>query len=173
MSEVEEKPAEKQAAKPSRFTTTTNKLLERVEHGFYLAMAVLLCVTALLALIGAAIPLFAGMTDLNGTTELVELTDRLLFVLMLVEIMHTVRVSIREGGLSAEPFLIVGLIASIRRMLVITLESSQATTGKDWTDQTEAFFRASMIELGVLGGLIIVLVVSLFLIRRARPHAAT
>ena len=49
-----------------------------------------------------------------------------LFVLMLVEILHTVRVSIRSGNLNAEPFLIVGLIASIRRVLVITLQSSNA-----------------------------------------------
>jgi hypothetical protein len=35
-----------------------------------------------------------------------------------------VRISIRSHVLVTEPFLIVGLIASIRRILVITLEAS-------------------------------------------------
>ena len=41
---------------------------------------------------------------------------------MVIEILHTVRVSFTEGALVSEPFLVVGLIASIRRVLVITLE---------------------------------------------------
>ena len=50
-------------------------------------------------------------------------------------------VSFHEGALACEQFLIVGLIASIRRMLVITLESSQAqeTGNRRWS------FRASSI----------------------------
>jgi len=41
--------------------------------------------------------------------------EQLLIVLMLVEILHTVRISIRSHKLMiVEPFLIVGLIASIR-----------------------------------------------------------
>ncbi|PYT32499.1 MAG: hypothetical protein DMG57_01545 [Acidobacteria bacterium] len=37
---------------------------------------------------------------------------------MLVEILHTVRISIRSHNLVTVPFLVVGLIASIRRMFV-------------------------------------------------------
>ena len=37
--------------------------------------------------------------------------------------------------------------------------------------ESETLFRSSMIELGVLGGLILVMVVSIYLLRRA--HAAT
>lgn len=41
--------------------------------------------------------------------------DQLLLVLMMVEILHTVRISIRTQALTVIPFLIVGLIATIRR----------------------------------------------------------
>ena len=44
-------------------------------------------------------------------------------MLMMAEILHTVHVSVRTGTLMCEPFLIVGLIACIRRVLVSTLES--------------------------------------------------
>ncbi len=89
-------------------------------------------------------------------------------LLMLIEILHTVRVSMRSGKLTVEPFLIVGLIASIRRVLVITLQSSELTHAKDFPPEKYALFQAAMIELGVLAGLIIVMVFAIFLLHRAR-----
>ena len=53
--------------------------------------------------------------------------DQLLLVLMLVELLHTVRISVRSEALIMEPFLTVGLIASIRRVLVITMQAAQET----------------------------------------------
>ena len=86
---------------------------------------------------------------------------------MLVEILHTVRISIRSHVLVTEPFLVVGLIASIRRMLVISLE--MATREANWSNQGESVFRSSMIELGLLGLLVFVLVFSITLVRRYPP----
>jgi hypothetical protein len=43
------------------------------------------------------------------------------------QILHTVPISIRSHVLVTEPFLVVGLIASIRRILVITLEAATLT----------------------------------------------
>jgi uncharacterized membrane protein (DUF373 family) len=140
-----------------------------VEYGLYVVLAVLLCITCLLALGGAALTLWSGMADWTETDTVFNVIDRLLVVLMLIEILHTVLVSVRSGTLTCEPFLIVGLIASIRRMLVITLESSQAKTQGNTPDVNEAIFRTSMIELGVLGMLILVMVVSIYLLRRAHP----
>jgi uncharacterized membrane protein (DUF373 family) len=101
-------------------------------------------------------------------TDLVlRVLDQLLVVLMLVEILHTVRISIRSHTLVTEPFLVVGLIASIRRMLVITLEAAALTKEGKWTPEGATIFRASMIELGLLGALIFVLVYSITLLRRS------
>ena len=84
---------------------------------------------------------------------------------MVVEILHTVRVSFRSGTLVCEPFLIVGLIASIPRVLVITLELSQVYQPGKWTPETQGPFNATMLELGVLGGLILIMVISICLLR--------
>jgi uncharacterized membrane protein (DUF373 family) len=142
----------------------SNWLFLRVEHALYLALGLLLAATGLLALGGAAATLWNGLGAWTAPETVFIVIDRLLFVLMLIEILHTVRVSVRSGSLSCEPFLVVGLIASIRRILVITLESSQAA--KHWSDEVEQLFRASMIELAVLGALIAVMVASIFLLRR-------
>ena len=47
---------------------------------------------------------------------------------MLVEILDNVRISIRSHVLVTEPVLVIGLIASIRRMLVISLELAPSPT---------------------------------------------
>ncbi len=157
---------DRDAWEESRGLRASTSAFVSVEHIAYIALGALLAVTAIIALASAATALWDGIRDLSADTIFITI-DRLLLVLMLVEILHTVRVSMRSGGLTCEPFLIVGLIASIRRVLVITLESSQATqSGTSWSAEREAMFRASMIELGVLAVLIVVMVVSIYLLQR-------
>ncbi len=106
----------------NRWRPFTAELFHQVEHALYLALALLLCATGLLALAGAAASLWLGLADWTTSSSVFVVIDRLLVVLMLIEILHTVRVSVRSGSLTCEPFLVVGLIACIRRILVITLE---------------------------------------------------
>ncbi|KMO30475.1 hypothetical protein VQ03_28435 [Methylobacterium tarhaniae] len=138
------------------------------EHAIYAALGVLLALTAVMALVDAAGMTLKAVSSIGAAAQLLDVVDRLLFLLMLVEILHTVRVSMRSGRLTCEPFLIVGLIASIRRVLVLTLQTAEQMHDTEWSAQKEALFRASMIELGVLAGLILVMVVSIFLLHRAR-----
>jgi uncharacterized membrane protein (DUF373 family) len=145
----------------------------QVEHFIYLAAGVLLALTAALALISAALSLWGAGRAWGAPEEIIITIDRLLFVLMLLEILHTVRVSVREGTLTPDPFLVVGLIASIRRVLVITLGSSQATHPGNWTPEIQQQFNASMLELGVLSVLIFVMVIAIYLLRRARAHTSS
>lgn len=145
----------------------SRSIFNRVEHGLYVALATLLCITCVYALAGSADALIRGLSSWSETGTVFTIIDRLLVVLMLVEILHTVLVSVRSGTLTAEPFLVVGLIASIRRILVITLETTQHGGVTNGTDES---FQASMIELGVLGLLILVMVVSIVMLRRAPGH---
>jgi phosphate starvation-inducible membrane PsiE len=147
--------------------TPTTKIFLLVEHAVYIALGVLLSVLALVALAHAALGVLQSFVDWNNAELIFTIMDQLLFVLMLAEILHTVRVSIRSGTLTAEPFLIVGLIASIRRVLVITLESSKAQKDQSWSPDRVTGFHASMIELGVLAMLILVMVLSIYLIRQS------
>ena len=141
--------------------------LSRAETLVYSILAVLLCITALAAIVGAGKQLWDGLSHWTLAVETLGVLNQLLIVLMLVEILHTVRISIRSHFLVTEPFLVIGLIASIRRILVITLE--MATLSKDgrWAADGASVFRASLIELGLLGLLVLVLVYSITLLRRA------
>ena len=86
--------------------------------------------------------------------------DRVLLAFIFVELIDTVRVTLRERGIFiAEPFLLVGLIAVVRRILLLTAEIERASAEE---------FQNMIIELGVMTGLVIVLTVALYFTRRMR-----
>src|SRR6201993_765285 len=138
----------------------STELFQRIELFVYVALGIVLSVTSVLALGSAALLLLEGIRDWSSTGPIFLIVDRLMFVLMLIEILHTVRGSVRSGELTPEPFLIVGLIASIRNVLVITLKSTEGHA----LVEGEMFFRTSMVELAVLGALILVFVSSIYLL---------
>jgi len=143
--------------------------LGKAEVVIYSVLAVLLFITVLATIANAGKMLWEGLVHWTIAAQTLVVLDQLLVVLMLVEILHTVRISIRSHFLVTEPFLVVGLIASIRRVLVITLEAATLTKGGTWSTESASIFRASMTELGLLGLLILILVFSITLLRRFAP----
>src|ERR1700675_1237525 len=118
--------------------------LSKAEVVIYTVLAVLLFITALATIANAGKMLWDGLGHWTIATETLRVLDQLLVVLMLVEILHTVRISIHSHFLVTEPFLVVGLIASIRRILVITLEAATLTKGGTWSTEGVSIFRANM-----------------------------
>ncbi len=108
-------------------------------------------VGVVLVLLAAAL-LVSGVVDfLDGahgalSASAPQLLDQLLLVLILIEIVHTVVLSLRAHRLVAQPFIVVGLIAVIRRILV---------------DLTPGGPSVSAAELGLLIGMIAVFVAGL------------
>ena len=140
----------------------------KVESVTYFVLGVLLTLAVVKGLADAGSGLLDSVRVHSDTGALIFAIDRMLLVLMIVEILHTVGVSFRSHSLTAEPFLVVGLIASIRRMLVITLESSQVGQASRLAPDGRALLNATMLELAVLGFLILVMVISIFLLRRSK-----
>ncbi len=140
------------------------------ERWISILIAAFLVFAAVLALGVAGFRLAEGLFRQGLDARLiVSVVDHLLLVLVLVEILHTVRQSIEARELQAEPFLVVGLIATVRRILLVTLETSDAGMTPQGGAQN---FGHNMIELGVLAGLTAVLVTSIFVARRSRRPGA-
>jgi uncharacterized membrane protein (DUF373 family) len=156
----------------TRMGAFANAAFLKIEQFFYVSLGLMLAIAALLGIGSAASSLWTTVQLHGADGSVLVAIDRLLFVLMIVEILHTVRVSFRAGAMICEPFLVVGLIASIRRVLVITLESSQVDVPGKWTADSHAVLTSSMLELTVLGGLILVMVVSIVLLRRSKERDA-
>ena len=146
------------------------RIFRYVENLVYAALGGLLCITALLALGSAGVEVWQALRDWSTSDAIFAVIERLLLVFMLIEILHTIRTSMQERTLKCEPFLVVALIATVRRVLVITLQSAEVTRDTAWTPEREALFRSTMVELVVLGVLILVMVTSIYLLRRSRTR---
>ena len=141
-----------------RIITRVFRLLEDV---IFVGLGVLLAGCALYLLIAAGGSFAQHVVAMSLTgSAVITLIEQLLLILLVVEILYTVQVSFREHTLAPEPFLLVGMIAAVRRVLVITAEL------KESHGKTEEIFRFLMIELGVLTLLIVALVVSVMLLRK-------
>jgi uncharacterized membrane protein (DUF373 family) len=79
---------------------------------------VLIALAATLAVSGVA-GFIADLQHQPVATAAIVLLDRVLLVLILVEIVHTVVLSLRAHRLAAQPFIVVGLVAVIRRILFL------------------------------------------------------
>jgi phosphate starvation-inducible membrane PsiE len=137
-----------------------------VEDVVYVGLGVLLAVTAVALLAQGGAELVRVIASGVDARAAVALLDRILLALMIVELLYTVLVSFREHTLVAEPFLLVALIAAIRRILVITAEFGAQARPE------ETLFRHVMLELALLTVLIAVLVASLVVLKRRTAPAA-
>jgi uncharacterized membrane protein (DUF373 family) len=147
-------------------------ILGKAEVLIYCVMGVLLFIAALAAAASAGGILWSDIRNRTLASGTLGALDQLLLVLMLVELLHTVSISIRSHVLVTEPFLIVGLIASIRRILVITLHAASMTHEGELTAENAALFRESMYELALLGVLILIFVISITMLRRSENKPA-
>jgi hypothetical protein len=137
-----------------------NRTLNGVENVLYLTIAVLLSVAGATLLVATGWNFISELTHGHLGEAALEMLNQLLLVLMMIELLHTVRVSVREHVLNAEPFLIVALIAGVRRILVITAEAWHLG------ETDPAAFNRAMIELGLITVMTIAIVVAVILLRR-------
>jgi phosphate starvation-inducible membrane PsiE len=138
-----------------------SKLLNRAESAVLVLIGVVLVILAVLLLwTGAMSMIDAVRADTIGH-QAIEILNSVLLVMMTMEIVYTVAVSLQSHTLVAEPFLIIGMIASIRRMLVITATSTE-------TEHDAPLFHNTLIELGLLAATVIALAIAIWILRHSQ-----
>ena len=134
------------SGRPARLAPRAGGVIRSV-HGLEHAQDVVAVVVGVVLLILAAILLVSGIADFfhalsvskvlsaeSVTTAATALLDEVLLVLVLVlvliliEIVHTVVLSLHSHRLVAQPFIIVGLVAVIRKILFILSGQNQIST---------------------------------------------
>lgn len=126
------------------------------ENVIYAIIIIFLFLSAGLLVYDEILTFLHFSSEPNSIQVIIEIIAKTLLLLMIIEILYTVRISYKEHTLRAEPFLIVGLIASIRRILIISVE----------TAYMQEYFTNFMIEIGVLIVLSFAFVVAVVLLRR-------
>ncbi|MFI7548066.1 phosphate-starvation-inducible PsiE family protein, partial [Actinoplanes sp. NPDC049599] len=104
-----------------RIANIGERTLRLAEDAVYVCVAGLLVVGAVVLLASAAGEL-GGLTDGPADTTVLKLLDRLLLVFILVELIFAVRMTLSRREIVAEPFLIVGMIVSIKEIILLSVE---------------------------------------------------
>jgi uncharacterized membrane protein (DUF373 family) len=140
-----------------RYVRIGNGLLLFTEDAIYVGIAAVLSVGAG-ALLVSAVRQLTGLGDGSTNEVVLEVLDTLLLVFIVVELLFAVRTILGKREVVAEPFLIVGIIASIKEIIVLSVEAAGYVGNEDK-------FTQAIIEVGVLGGLVLVLAASAILLR--------
>jgi uncharacterized membrane protein (DUF373 family) len=144
-----------------RFTRAVRTTLAWSEEALYITVGLLLLAAAVLVVVGTISGLISSIrADQSAVNIGVVLLDRILLTLIVAELLHTLRFVVLRGEIVVEPFLFVGLIAVVRRILIITAELERQTpSGRALTNQ--------LLELGLLGVLTLALAIAIYLVRRS------
>jgi uncharacterized membrane protein (DUF373 family) len=106
-------------------------LLERTQDLVSVVVGVVLAVLAFVVLVLGVVDFFHDVaTGSPVETAVVNLLNRVLLVLILVEIMHTVVLSLRAHHLVTQPLLAVGLVAVIRKILFVLSSEETVSTAE-------------------------------------------
>jgi hypothetical protein len=144
--------------RPPSFSRAGTRFLEYAENLVYGGIAVFLVLSAFVLLAVAAKTSLGLLKDFSQQPVL-EVLDVLLLVFIVVELLFAVRTTVQKRELLAEPFLLVGIIASIKEIVVLSVEAASALgEGAEFDDR--------VVEIGLLGVLVVLLGITSFLLRR-------
>jgi uncharacterized membrane protein (DUF373 family) len=129
-----------------------------VEAAIYLIVGLLLAGVAVLLVAGTVVEIADRAGEITVTRIAVFVLGRVLLLFIIAELLHTLRLVNFGGRILVEPFLFIGLIAVVRRILISTAEF-EGTRGR--TEVTDF-----VIQIGGLGALALVLALAIYLLRR-------
>jgi uncharacterized membrane protein (DUF373 family) len=148
------------AHEPNKEEQKLSRLVDVVQRVVYYAASALLAVTIVMVFVSTVTSMLRVLEVGVPQTALTVL-DQMLLIFIFVELLDTIGIVAREQEIVAEPFLLIGIIAVVRRILSVTAEAGQTAIG------TEEF-RNLTTELGVLAALVVGLGVALYVTRRTR-----
>jgi uncharacterized membrane protein (DUF373 family) len=137
-----------------------DRALGVLEDAMYWAIALVLVVGSV-ALLIAQFNTMLRLRNTPASTVMIEILDGLLLVFIFVELLYAVRSCLRSHEIVAEPFRIVGILAGIKEIVVLSVEAATLL------DKGPDFSRA-VVEVGVLGGVVLVLALAAFVLRERR-----
>jgi len=146
------------------FKVFLKEQLLRIEEILYLLIVLGLLIVFGLLLVDGFFVLISLFNTKDITYSVVKFLDKILVALIVVELFYTVMVANLEKSAikSVEPFLLVGVTASVRRLLVLTFEIAHPVV---YSAERMTFY---LIEMGLIGFLVIVFVIAIYLFRKTR-----
>ncbi|MBI2413098.1 MAG: phosphate-starvation-inducible PsiE family protein [Deltaproteobacteria bacterium] len=109
----------------------------------------------------AALLMLEAITDFVFYTQhsISHIISDLMFVLIIMELFRQVMRQINRHSFSLNPFIFIGVIASIRGMLLTQMKLGMG----------EADWEGAVLQLGIHAGIVLILVFSLYIYSKGKP----
>ena len=140
------------------------KFIELIERVIYYGAALFLLVTIGMVFYAAAAGLL-NVVEIGPLKTALEVLDKILLIFIFAELLSTITTIVRDNEIRAEPFLLIGLIAVVRRVLAVTASIEQSLGTPE--------FDSLLYELGVLTVLVLALAGALYFTRRVERSFST
>ncbi len=144
-----------QGSEERPFLTTVLDYSQTVVY-YGLTLVLLVAIGVLFVSVGTSL---LAVFEVDALETILAILDRVLLITIFVELLITIEILVQERQIVAEPFLLIGLVAVIRRILLVTAEAGQSL------NDPEKFLNL-VTELGVLTALVISLSAALYVARR-------
>jgi uncharacterized membrane protein (DUF373 family) len=135
--------------------------LARAGQMAYIAVGISFLIVAILTLVFAWINFLSGLGKGNVLPAVVSLINDILLILIILEVLETILSYLQNHIILLEPFLYIGIIAAIRRILAsgAYLSILEGSVNKD-------LFYAYLWDIGMNTMVIVALVFSVYLFSR-------
>ena len=137
-------------------------IMERLEKYGYISVGISFLILGMAVFLYGWVHFAQGVADNLPRAVLVLLND-LLLVVILLELFRTIVNFLKTHTITLEPFLQVGIIAALRK--VLTLSAEMVMAGE--TNSTR--FNQYLLDVGVHGAVVVALVLALYLYRTSQP----
>lgn len=138
------------------------RVIDQAERAVYYVAAAFLLVTILLVFV-AAVRDVLDVLEVGLLETALAVLDSVLLIFIFAELLSTISTIVREREIVAEPFLLIGIIAVVRRILSVTVSIEESLGTPRFDDL--------IVELGVLTVLVVALSAALYFTRRTRQQA--
>ncbi len=141
----------------------TVRWMERLYDGLNILIAYILLLTGLALTIYTCVDVVHQFASGQGVVEItMTLVHHLLLILIVLEILWTLKNYIKTHRLSVEAFLIIAIISSVRKVLVISMDVPSAS------HPNGNLVSPVMVDLAIETGIIFLMVLAIFVLRRSQ-----
>ncbi len=138
------------------------QILEKFDDIIQITVAVIIFAVAGIVLVVAGIHFIMHFRD-DFSYALIMFIHELLMIMILLELVYTIITFLKEHTIPLEPFIVIGIISSLRKLLTI---GAQMSISESQAVMAEQAFQHYVIELILNTGIVFVLVVALYIIRK-------
>ncbi len=141
------------------------KVLEEGDEIIQMGISVVLLVSSAIILVYSTYH-FLDEMQINMIGAIFHLLQKLFLIMIILELMNTVLTYLKEHTIPLEPFIVIGIISALRKLLMAGAHISIM----EGESINEVLFDQYLYEIGLNTLVVLVLVVALYLVKRYKGY---